>query len=480
MIDVHLPAFLGAKTQWGFVVHDLEAAARDWTERLGVGPFVVIEDPVKGARFLLRGRPIRVRMSVAFSYLGDTMIELIQQHGEDDSPYAELRASRGEGLHHIAFWPEDFAGACRRLEAGGLAPIASIASGDDPVSVMYYEAPSSLGMMLEIVEMTAARRRLLRGFSRARRVVGRHAAGAPLFQLRRVHAIRRLSGARVKVPLLRSVSLCWLTIAKAGHLELIDAAGLAGFGAVGMKLVPRPTDTVRPLVGDRVLIAEVRAALRHHGLAVLEMGGVWLTPDFDSGVLAPALELGAELGARYVIAVGTNPDPAQLQAHLHALAEQAAQFGIGTAVEFAPYTRIPSLAAAIALVTGIGRRDVGVLVDALHLHRSGGTEGDLAGLPEGSVPIFHLCDCKLPPAPDLAKEGRSARLYPGAGELPLLSALMRLPPGTALEVEAPCAAFADLPVREQALRAAAATEALLTRHVAERALTTPSPAPSAR
>lgn len=260
---------------------------------------------------------------------------------------------------------------------------------------------------------------------------------------------------------LRDVSLCWLTIAGAGHLELVECAASAGFGSVGMKLVPRAGDPVKPLVGDVAEIRRVRAGLSTNGIGVLEMGGVWLAPDFSAQATLPSIELGAELGAKYLIAVAIDPDRSRMADNLASIGSLAWAHGIRTVVEFTAYTDIPTLAAARTMVAEVGQPRVGILLDALHFARSGGLVEDLADHDNADVGIFHLCDGpKVPPA-DIKAEGRAGRLYPGEGDLPLAAYLATMPPSVMLEVEAPCAQYRALPFREQARIAAEATRKFL-------------------
>jgi sugar phosphate isomerase/epimerase len=106
-----------------------------------------------------------------------------------------------------------------------------------------------------------------------------------------------------------------------------------------------------------------------------------------------------------------------------------------------------------------------VLVDALHLRRSGGSPADLAALPPERLPYGQLCDAPLEPVwPDeqvAIAESRGGRLLPGDGELPLRELIDVLPPGSALSVEAPVAALADRSPAERASRAFAAATRLL-------------------
>lgn len=165
------PPWMGERIQLGHVVAGMEPALAFWTGSLGVGPFVLIDDPVGDAAFIHRGRPSPVRMSVAFSYVGDTMIELICQTGGAASPYTEFLTAGGTGLHHVGVWPEDFEQACSLASASGFSEVAFIAAPDGTKSVSYLSSPPDVGMMIELIRRTpfrdaygSAMRRLARGW----------------------------------------------------------------------------------------------------------------------------------------------------------------------------------------------------------------------------------------------------------------------------------------------------------------------------
>ena len=149
--------------------------------------------------------------------------------------------------------------------------------------------------------------------------------------------------------------------------------------------------------------------------------------------------------------------------NLGRLAETAAQFELGLALELMPYTALNSLEKASRLVTGCKRANVGLLIDALHLARSGGTPEDVAGLPPGQIAYLQLCDAPQHRPADLPLrvESLNNRLYPGEGELPLVALLDALPPGIVIDVETPVAADRHLPADQRAAKAAAATRRLV-------------------
>jgi len=157
---------LGERLQLGYVVSDLDEALRFWTQKMRVGPFVVIEDPVGEARFVHRGQDSNVCMRVAFSYVGDTMIELILQTSDGPSPYLEFLKAGRSGLHHIAYWPRHFETALIDASKAGFVEIASMHTPENEQGLGYLDAPPEYGIMIEIVRMTAARQKYYRGIQR--------------------------------------------------------------------------------------------------------------------------------------------------------------------------------------------------------------------------------------------------------------------------------------------------------------------------
>lgn len=151
------PSMLGEKVQLAFVVSDMDAAVRYWTETLKVGPFIVIEQSVGDRKVVHRGEQTDMDMSLAFSYMGEVQIELVKQTNDKPSPYKEFLDSGRVGLHHIAFWPEDFEAACAEVERAGFNEVCSIFLSDGTRNVCYFDTPPHIGIMVEIVPMTPAR-----------------------------------------------------------------------------------------------------------------------------------------------------------------------------------------------------------------------------------------------------------------------------------------------------------------------------------
>ncbi|MEJ0043875.1 MAG: VOC family protein [Rhizomicrobium sp.] len=104
----------GKVCQNGYVVRDIEAAMRHWTEVLGVGPFYYIER-VKMDWFRYRGAPSDAEISIALANTGDLQIELIQPRNDAPSMYRDFLAGGREGLQHMSYWTRNYPGRLRPL-----------------------------------------------------------------------------------------------------------------------------------------------------------------------------------------------------------------------------------------------------------------------------------------------------------------------------------------------------------------------------
>jgi catechol 2,3-dioxygenase-like lactoylglutathione lyase family enzyme len=148
-----LKPILGPATQLGFVVRDIEATMRHWIDVFGVGPFIYMERGVGQPAPVTshRGQPVVVETRLAFGYIGDVQIELIQQTNDASSPYREFLNAGREGLQHFGFWVHDHDEACRRVEAAGYQRDYEIQIAGQAQPIIYYSSPSLYGPMLEIV-----------------------------------------------------------------------------------------------------------------------------------------------------------------------------------------------------------------------------------------------------------------------------------------------------------------------------------------
>ena len=261
------------------------------------------------------------------------------------------------------------------------------------------------------------------------------------------------------------LSLHHLTMIEAHPLQLVEAAAAGSFDCCGIRLVaPRPGDPLVDIAGDRETVRQIGRRLKDAGVQLLDIEAIWLSPDTDIETLRLPLEVGASLGAKYVLVVGFDDDRARLADNFGRLCDLAATLGMTVMLEFITYCTIGSLHEARAMVEGSGRTNAGILIDTLQFFRSGAAPSELDGLPSHLFSYMQICDApRRPPETIEARrhEARTDRRLPGQGELPVHDLLRHLPAGIPLALEAPCAALRGLPPIEQGKRAGAALRAFL-------------------
>jgi sugar phosphate isomerase/epimerase len=237
------------------------------------------------------------------------------------------------------------------------------------------------------------------------------------------------------------LAVAHLTALELAPRALVRQAARAGFDAVGLRLSPTAVGAIAypSLVGSGAHIA-LRRVLADEGVTVHDVEFIPILPEIDVASYAPMFDAAADLGARCVTVSGDDPDAARLAANLAALCELAGRSGLRVDLEFMRWRHVGTLNQARSLVERVGSSNLAILVDALHLARSGGSPADVQALPDGMVHAVQLCDASRDdPVGDEATilEARTGRLPPGQGALPLRELLDVLPAGTTLAVEMP-------------------------------------------
>lgn len=260
-----------------------------------------------------------------------------------------------------------------------------------------------------------------------------------------------------------------LSLAALGFLELdppalLDVAAGAGFSSVSLRTwAAVPGGPEYPLLEGVRLTRMTRERMDATGVGILQIELVSLAREVEIGSYQPVLEGGAALGAERVVACGDDEDGVVVE-RLAELCDRAAELGMSVDVEFMPFRSLATLHQALAVVAGAGRDNAHVMVDTLHLFRSGGSVAEVAAAPRSRIGVCQLCDAPLvgPRHDLLAAEAREHRLLPGDGQLPLSDLLGVLPDGVPLAVEVPNhTLFAGLPPGERAGLAYRATSTLL-------------------
>lgn len=224
-------------------------------------------------------------------------------------------------------------------------------------------------------------------------------------------------------------------------LDLVEHAARAGFAAVGLRLVPAfPGAPAYEIPAGSSASSILRRSLSDTGISVYDIEFATVGPAFDVSLLDPILEDAAELGARRLSLCGDDPDLERLADHLSALAERARPYGMGLDLEIMPWRVVKNLPTAMGVLQAADAPELGILIDALHLSRSGGDPADLSAVPPSLLQSVQLCDAQ-PVAPThieaLIAEARAGRLAPGTGVLPLRTLLAAMPDSCVISVEVP-------------------------------------------
>ena len=209
---------------------------------------------------------------------------------------------------------------------------------------------------------------------------------------------------------------------------------------------------------------EVRRRLADTGLAVLDVEVVRLLPEIQAAHYKPLMEMAADLGAGYVIATGGDPNEARMTDNIGKLCALAAPHGLNVMLEFVRYAEVRSIAQAHRIITASGATNGKILIDTLHIFRAGETPEGVKAFDPSLFPYIQISDGPLtPPSGDgIRIEGRSNRMFPGEGGLPLAELLSALPDSIPLSVEVANDRIAQThSAAERAKRAANSLNALL-------------------
>jgi sugar phosphate isomerase/epimerase len=236
-------------------------------------------------------------------------------------------------------------------------------------------------------------------------------------------------------------SLAHLTVLSLSPPDMIAVAARTGYRHVGLRLIAVTAETPGyPLMNDKAMMCETKSRLGDTGVGVLDIEFVRLAPETDIASFESFLEAGAELGARHVITAAYDPDRARLIGRYAALCDLAAPFGLSVDLEFYPWTAVPNLSSAVAVVGAADRPNSGILLDTLHFDRSDSTLGELDHVPSNWLPFVHVCDA--PAERPKTTEGliftaRAERLFPGDGGIDIAGIMRHMPPGVPVAVETP-------------------------------------------
>ncbi|HEY0958675.1 MAG TPA: TIM barrel protein [Novosphingobium sp.] len=192
------------------------------------------------------------------------------------------------------------------------------------------------------------------------------------------------------------------------------------------------------------LVQDTQHALADNGISVAAGEGWFILPGRDIRDSAGDLDILATLGAKAITVCGLDPDIVRSFDQIAHLAEMAVARGLGTNIEFVASLPIGDLGTALDAVAHAGRPEVGLVIDAMHLFRSGANATDVAVLDPSLIRHVQLCDAPAKPIiEDYGYEASFERLRLGEGELPLADLVAVLVRDDIVGLEIPMKSRAD-------------------------------------
>lgn len=223
----------------------------------------------------------------------------------------------------------------------------------------------------------------------------------------------------------RLLSLAAGVCPETGPADFVDACAAAGWAACGIWFDAASwTDATT---------AAVRQRLDDTGLIALDMEPVFVTPDGDHG--DRMIDAAAALGARNLLVVSRGVSDEQFTERFAELCDLARPHDIGCSVEFMRFMSVQDLPQSLQVLDAAQRPNGGVLIDNLHLARTGGTVDEVRDIAPERLPYAQLCDAPLLAPDDLYTEAIDGRLVLGDGGLPVRELVDALPAHTALSME---------------------------------------------
>ena len=247
-------------------------------------------------------------------------------------------------------------------------------------------------------------------------------------------------------------------------VERAAAAAAAGFRGISLR-----TQDIEAAVSDGLVDQEQLAILRDFNLQVAEIGFAtdWMSRDAAEREEAQSsLWKASDLfGPSYVNAgLWATPNSDEAVEAFRRFCDEASEHGLRVALEFVPYSGIPSLSAAWKIVAASGCSNCGLILDLWHAHRTNISPEDVAAIPANRWVSLQLADASPKAWPDAKEESRHRRLLPGHGCIDIrgyLRALATSGAKPAIAVEVINDELHALDSRESCIRLATASAAVL-------------------
>ena len=219
--------------------------------------------------------------------------------------------------------------------------------------------------------------------------------------------------------------------------DIPGIAHQAGFLTCGMWIDPTTT-------WDDQALSRTQQALDETGIKLVDVEALWLADtDEPTDTHRLTVDAGQSLGARNVLVVCRHADLDAAVSQFRGICEHAEGTGLRINLEFGEFTTVKSLDAALEFVAKVDHPQAGILIDLMHINRSG---DPLPALDSDMYSYVQACDfyqsSALMTGADYIEAAVDARCPLGEGE------------ARVEDIQAVCRADIDvsLEIRSKALR----------------------------
>ncbi len=266
-------------------------------------------------------------------------------------------------------------------------------------------------------------------------------------------------------------SLAHLTVLGLAPPEMIYVAARAGYDYVSLRPICMglPDEPNYALAEQPQLLARTKTALADTGVRLHDIELARIFEGVDVRSYLPALEVGAELGARAVLSSIWGGARSEYIERFGQLSDLARPLGLTVDLEAVPIASVSTLAQTVDVLRAVDRANAGLMIDTHHFHRAHDRPEALDALPRQWFHFAQVCDApaEIPTEPDaMIHIMRDERLYVGEGGIDVASILAHIPP-CVYSIELPHKArVEELGYAEHAFRCLETLKSYLTRHEA--------------
>tara|TARA_B100000214_G_scaffold374976_1_gene359453 strand:+ start:1276 stop:2073 length:798 start_codon:yes stop_codon:yes gene_type:complete len=193
--------------------------------------------------------------------------------------------------------------------------------------------------------------------------------------------------------------------------RFVEVTAAAGWRATGVWFDPESWSATTS--------REVKKRIDDSGIEAVDMEVIRLGKSIDEGkaLIEAACEIGAK-NALVVSSLSSSEETADQLSHLCSLAKEG---GVNVCLEFMKFTSVKSLSDALDIIRLVDAHNIGILLDLLHVDRSGTSFNAIEACDPNLFPYAQWCDGTAQPVgwsdSELMTDALDDRLIPAHGNL---------------------------------------------------------------